>query len=373
MRAPFRADQVGSLLRPREVAEARARHERGELNDTALAAVEDRAIEQLIKKQESIGLRSVTDGEFRRENWSLDFVSGLEGTRVVAREIPAALRGGTQHAARTMKVTTVVGKIRFNGHRLLDHFRFLEAHVAGATAKMTIPSPTMLISASRDWRDTVDRAVYPDVQELYHDLGLAYAAAIRAFYDAGCRYLQLDDVNLAYLCDAGMRDAIKARGDDPQALLDTWIRTLTTALAGRPADLAVTTHICRGNFRSTWFAQGGYEAIAEAIFNRIDYDGYFLEYDSERAGGFEPLRFVPKGKKRIVLGLITTKTGGLEDKAAIRERIEAASRFVSVDQLCLSPQCGFASTHEGNDLTEAQQWAKLGEIVELAREVWRDA
>ena len=373
LRAPFRADQVGSLLRPKEVAEARARHERGELSAQALATVEDRAIEQLIRKQESIGLRSVTDGEFRRENWSLDFVSGLEGTRVELREIPASLRGGTQHPARTMKVTTVIGKIKFNGHRLLDHFRFLKAHVSGATAKMTIPSPTMLISASRDWRESVDRSVYPDVQELYHDLGLAYAAALRAFYDAGCRYLQLDDVNMAYLCDASMREAIKARGDDPQALLDTWIRTLTTAIANRPSDLAVTTHICRGNFRSTWFAQGGYEAIAEAIFNRLDYDGFFLEYDSERAGGFEPLRFVPKGKKRIVLGLVTTKTGGLEDKAAVRQRIEAASRFVSLDQLCLSPQCGFASTHEGNDLTEAQQWAKLGEIVELAREVWTDA
>ncbi|HTT01043.1 MAG TPA: 5-methyltetrahydropteroyltriglutamate--homocysteine S-methyltransferase [Steroidobacteraceae bacterium] len=372
-RAPFRADHVGSLLRPNEVVEARARHVRGELSDRELAAVEDRAIEALIDTQQSLGLRSVTDGELRRENWSLDFISGLEGTRVVLREIPATLRGGTQHPARTMKVTTVVGKIRFNGHRLIEHFRFLGAHVRGATAKTTIPSPTMLISASRDWRESVDRTVYPDVQELYHDLGTAYAAAIRAFYDAGCRYLQLDDVNLAYLCDAAMRDAIKARGDDPQALLDTWIRTLNTAMVGRPPDLALTTHICRGNFRSTWFAQGGYEAIAEAIFNRLDYDGYFLEYDSERAGGFEPLRFVPKGNKRIVLGLVTTKTGSLEDKVAIRRRIDAASRYVSMDQLCLSPQCGFASTHEGNDLTDGQQWAKLGQIVELARDAWRDA
>jgi len=370
--APFRADQVGSLLRPKEVAEARARHEAGELGARELAAIEDRAIEALISKQQAVGLRAVTDGELRRENWALDFLSGLGGTRVVEKEVAAALRGGKMHGARTMKVTTVVGKIHFGGHRLLEHFRFLKAHTK-ATAKMTIPSPTMLISASRDWREVVDRTVYPDIHALYHDLALAYRAAIRAFYDAGCRYLQLDDVNLAYLCDADMRQKLQARGDDPQEVLDSWVRTLSTALAERPADLAVTTHICRGNFRSTWFAQGGYEAIAEALFNRLPYDGYFLEYDSERAGGFEPLRFVPKGNKRVVLGLVTTKTGGLEDKHLIRERIEAASRFVSLDQLCLSPQCGFASTHEGNDISEAQQWAKLEEIVELSREIWRDA
>jgi 5-methyltetrahydropteroyltriglutamate--homocysteine methyltransferase len=371
-KGPFRADHVGSLLRPTAVTEARARRGRGEIDAATLAEIEDRAIEQLIAKQEEIGLRSVTDGEYRRENWALDFLAGLKGTRVVEREVAAALRGGQMQQARTMPVTTVAGKIRFAGHPMLEHFRFLKAHTR-ATAKMTIPSPAMLLSASRDWRETVDQAVYPDVEELYNDLALAYRTAIRAFYDAGCRYLQLDDVNLAYLCDANMRERLKQRGDDPQALLETWVRTLSTALAERPTDLTVTTHICRGNFRSTWFAQGGYEAIAEALFNRIDYDGYFLEYDSERAGGFEPLRFVPKGKKRIVLGLVTTKTGALEDKAVIRQRIEAASRYVSLDQLALSPQCGFASTAEGNDLSEPQQWAKLGEVVELARELWRDA
>lgn len=370
--APFRADQVGSLLRPPELSVARVQRARGDLSQHELAAVEDRAIERLIAEQEKLGLRSVTDGELRRENWALDFLSGLGGTRVIEREVPAARRAGNLHAARTMKIATVVGKIHFADHPLLEHFRFLKQHTQ-ATAKMTLPSPTMLISASRDWRESVDHKVYPDVQQLYHDLALAYQAGIRAFYDAGCRYLQLDDVNFAYLCDTSMRESIKARGDDPDALLETWVRTLSTALAGRPADMTVTTHICRGNFRSNWFAQGGYEAIAEALFNRLDYDGYFLEYDTERAGGFEPLRFVPKGRKRVVLGLITTKTGALEDKNLIRRRIDAATRYVSLTQLCLSPQCGFASTHEGNDITEAQQWAKLGEIVELAREIWSDA
>ena len=370
--APFHADHVGSLLRPRELVDARGRHYRGEASVAELKSVEDHAIRQLINRQEAIGLHAITDGELRRDSWLLDFLAGLSGTRVVEREVPAAIRSGDPSYVPTMKLATVVGKLRFDGHPLLEHFRFLKEHTR-ATAKMTIPSPTMLITATRDWRDVVDVSVYPDVQEVYHDLGLAYRNAIRAFYDAGCRYLQLDDVNLAYLCDTSMRAKLKARGDDPDALLETWVRTLNSALAGRPKDLAVTTHICRGNFRSKWFAQGGYEAIADTLFNRLDYDGYFLEYDSERAGGFEPLRFVPRGHKRVVLGLVTTKTGQLEDKDVIRQRVEAATRYVRLEQLALSPQCGFASTHEGNDLSEQQQWAKLSEVVELARDIWPDA
>jgi 5-methyltetrahydropteroyltriglutamate--homocysteine methyltransferase len=238
---------------------------------------------------------------------------------------------------------------------------------------MTIPSPTMLISASRDWREVIDPSAYPDIEGFYDDLVTTYRAALRAFYDAGCRYLQLDDVNLAYLCDAAMREKLRARGDDPEKMLRAWVRILSSVLADRPEDLMVTTHICRGNFRSSWFAQGGYEPIAEALFNEIDYDGYFLEYDSERAGGFEPLRFVPKGAKKVVLGLVTTKSGQLESKDLIRRRLDEASKFADLGQLALSPQCGFASTEEGNLLTEEEQWSKLAEIAAVAAEIWSDA
>lgn len=366
-RPPFRADQVGSLLRPTELLAARARHARGEIAVAELSALEDRAIERVIAKQEALGLRAVTDGEFRRTNWAFDFLSGLEGTEIVSRD------GASASETRSPpRIVRVVGKVRFAGHPMLEHFRFLAAH-SRAVAKMTLPSPTMLISASRDWREVVDRRAYPEVEELYQDLGDAYAAALRAFYDAGCRYLQLDDVNMAYLCDPAMRAKLKDRGDDPDELLAAWTRILSRALQGRPAELVVTTHVCRGNFRSTWFAQGGYEAIAETLFTRLAYDGYFLEYDSERAGGFEPLRFVPKGAKRVVLGLITTKSGALEDIDLIRRRMDAAARYVDPSQLCLSPQCGFASTEEGNLLTEDEQWAKLARIVEIAAKVWADA
>jgi 5-methyltetrahydropteroyltriglutamate--homocysteine methyltransferase len=245
----------------------------------------------------------------------------------------------------------------------------VKAHTR-ATPKITIPSPTMLVSASRDWREVVEPSAYARIEDLYADLAQAYRGTLRAFYDAGCRYLQLDDVNLAYFCDAAMREKLKARGDDPDALLEHTVRMLSTVLSDKPADMVVATHVCRGNFRSSWFAQGGYEAIAEAVFGRLNYDGYFLEYDTERAGGFEPLRFLPQGPKRVVLGLVTTKSGALEDKDAIKRRIEAASRYVALDQLCLSPQCGFASTEEGNLLSEEDQWAKLAEVVEIAREVW---
>jgi len=368
----FRADHVGSLLRPASVKEARARHAHGEITDTELRHFEDHAIENVVGRQQAIGLRSITDGEIRRESWTLDFLSELQGIRMVTREVAIPAHGGAAPAAvHTMKVPLVVGKLGFGEHRMLEHFRFLKAKT-GATAKMTIPCPTMLISASRDWRDIVDRSAYPRIEDFYEDLATTYRAAVRAFYAAGCRYLQFDDVNLSYLCDNSMRDKITQRGDSPEATLETWARILSAALADRPADLTVTTHICRGNFRSSWIAQGGYEAIADVLFNRLDYDGYFLEYDTERAGGFEPLRYVPKGTKRIVLGLITTKTGRLEDPDLVRRRIESATKYVDVSQLALSPQCGFASTEEGNLLSEEEQWAKLAEVVEIARTVWRD-
>lgn len=370
--APFRADQVGSLLRPAEVKEARARLARGEIGRSELTEAENRAIERIIARQESVGLKAVTDGELRRDSWMFDFLSGLGGTRVAEREAGASAHGRTDGVPQRTKVAVVSGKLRFDGHPMLDHFRFLRDH-ASVTAKMTVPSPMMLLSASRDWRQVVERSAYTDIDELHSDLGIAYRSAIRAFYDAGCRYLQLDDVNLAYFCDTSMREKLKARGDDPDVLFEQCIGVLSAALRDRPADMAITTHICRGNFRSTWFAQGGYEAIAEAIFNRLDYDGYFLEYDTERAGGFEPLRHVPKGQKRIVLGLVTTKAGALEDRDVIKRRVDAASRYVDVSQLCLSPQCGFASTEHGNLLSEEEQWQKLASVVALAREIWPDA
>jgi 5-methyltetrahydropteroyltriglutamate--homocysteine methyltransferase len=370
---PFRADQVGSLLRPQTLQRARAQHESEALSGAELGRIEDEAIAQLIARQEAIGLRCATDGELRRATWAYDFLSGFGGIKPVPRPAPPAAQGKVlPQSTKGMNLLTVVDRLRFCGNPLIEHFRFLKAHTH-VTAKMTIPSPTMLVTASRNWRDTVDQKVYASLDALFEDLGLAYRQAIRAFYDAGCRYIQLDDVNLAYLCDADMRAKMAARGDDPDTVLRSWIKVINAAIGERPQDLTVTTHICRGNFRSAWFAQGGYEAIAEVLFNELDYDGYFLEYDSERAGGFEPLRFVPKGKKRIVLGLVTTKTGTLEARDLLRQRIEAASKFVRLEQLCLSPQCGFASTSEGNELDEEAQWAKLALIVELSRSIWPDA
>ena len=371
---PFRADHVGSLLRPAEVRVARADHSAGRIDAAQLAAIEDRAIERLIARQEALGLKAITDGEVRRESWAADFLCGLEGTTTVLLKPLIAAHGAHEAAAaRPMKSATVTAKIGFSArHPMLQHFRFLREHTRAA-AKMTIPAPAMMVSASRDWRQIISTRIYPDIREFYHDLGLAYRQAVQAFYDAGCRYLQFDDVNLAYFCDPNTRAQLQARGDDPDALLKIWVDVVNAAIRGRPADMTIATHICRGNFRSSWFASGGYEPIADALFNQFDYDGYFLEYDSERAGGFEPLRFVPKGRKRVVLGLVTSKTGELEDQRRIRERIEAAARHVALGQLCLSPQCGFASTEHGNLLDEEQQWAKLGEVVQIAREVWKDA
>jgi len=249
---------------------------------------------------------------------------------------------------------------------MLDHFRFLRDHTK-ATPKMTIPSPSVL--HFRGGRRAVSRDIYPDMEEFYHDLALAYRGAVHAFADAGCRYLQLDEVNLAYLCDAEQRQLLTERGDDPERLPAIYAQMINTAIADRPADMTITMHLCRGNFRSSWIAQGGYEPVAEILFNQIGVNGYFMEFDSGRAGGFEPLRFVPKNKA-VVLGLVTSKSGALESVADLQRRIDDAARFVSLDQLCLSPQCGFASTEEGNVLTEDEQWAKLSRIVEVARAVW---
>jgi 5-methyltetrahydropteroyltriglutamate--homocysteine methyltransferase len=366
---PCRADQVGSLLRPAAVKHARAELAAGRIPAAALTEVENQAILQLIAQQERIGLKSITDGEARRTAWTTDFLQELDGVSSVIGEA-AAFQGAAPHRTSVMKVT---GKLGFSGHSMLKHFEFLKAHTH-ATPKLTIPSPTMLASASRDWRDVVDRKVYPTLEEMFADLGLAYRKAVKAFYDAGCRYLQFDDCSLAFVCDPKIRQQMQERGDDPDAMLHSWVTLINSALHDKPRDMVISTHMCRGNFRSTWLTQGGYEPVAEQLLGRINFDAYFLEYDTDRAGGFEPLRFLPKsGHKTVVLGLVTTKSGQLENKDDIKRRVEQAGRFVDPERLCLSPQCGFASTEQGNLLTEDEQWAKLAFVVKTADEIWGSA
>jgi 5-methyltetrahydropteroyltriglutamate--homocysteine methyltransferase len=360
---PFRADQVGSLLRPGALKDARARRERGEITAAELTAEEDAAIERIIARQAEIGLRSATDGEFRRAMWHFDFLERLEGVESFRADHGIAFKGGIETQPKGLRV---VGKLGLSGHPMVEHFRFLRERTR-ASAKMTIPSPSVL--HFRGGRRAVSPAVYPDMEEFYQDLGHAYRGAVQAFAEAGCRYLQLDEVNLAYLCDPEQRQILRERGDDPDRLPAVYAGMINTALSGRPSDMRITMHLCRGNFRSSWIAQGGYEPVAELLFNQIGVDGYFMEFDSDRAGGFDPLRFVPGGKT-VVLGLVTSKTGGLETPEYLQRRIEEASRFVDLEQLCLSPQCGFASTEEGNSLTEEEQWAKLARVVEIAEKVW---
>ena len=360
---PFRADHVGSLLRTPALKEARVRREAGAITSEELKTIEDREIEVLIARQAEIGLRSATDGEFRRAMWHFDFLERLEGCEPYTPQAGIAFKGTSTKA----KGVRVVGKVGFSGHPMLDHFRFLRDHASLATPKMTIPSPSVL--HFRGGRQAISREVYPDLQEFYSDLGAAYHRAVQAFAAAGCRYLQLDETNLAYLCDPEQRQFVRDRGENPDELPDTYAQMINAAIAGRPPGMTITMHLCRGNFRSSWIAQGGYEPVAELLFNGIGVDGYFMEFDSERAGGFEPLRFVPKGKI-VVLGLITSKTGQLESKDEIKSRIDGAARYLDISQLCLSPQCGFASTEEGNLLTCEEQWAKLARIVEIAHDVW---
>ena len=362
-RPPFRADHVGSLLRPMALKDARARHARGEISDWDLRSAEDAAIEHVIARQSEIGLRSATDGEFRRAMWHFDFLERLDGVESFRSDHGIAFKGGIETQAKGLRV---IGKIGFSTHPMVDHFRFLQEHTK-ATPKMTIPSPSVL--HFRGGRRAVSTEVYPEMEEFYRHLGLAYCGAVQAFAHAGCRYLQLDEVNLAYLCDPEQRQILRDRGDDPDALPRIYANMINSAIANRPPYMAITMHLCRGNFRSSWIAQGGYEPIAELLFNQIGVDGYFMEFDTERAGGFEPLRFVPKGKT-VVLGLVTSKAGALESVEDLERRIMDAAKYVPLDQLCLSPQCGFASTEEGNRLTEEEQWAKLARIVEVARKVW---
>ena len=359
---PFRADHVGSLLRPEALKEARARRERGEIDAAALKAIEDREIARVVGRQEEIGLQGITDGEFRRAFWHIDFLEKLDGVESYIGERKIKFQG-TQPKPVLLRVK---GKLGFSGHPMLEHFRFLKAQTKH-TPKMTIPAPSAL--HFRYGREAVPEAIYPAMEDFYRDLGQAYRKAVRAFADAGCRYLQLDEVYLAYLCDPELREQVRTRGDDPDALIHIYADLINTAISDIPSDTTIAMHLCRGNFRSTYVASGGYEPVAETLFNAINVHGYFMEYDNARAGGFEPLRFVPKGKT-VVLGLITSKSGTLETRDDLLRRIEEAARFIPIEQLCLSPQCGFASTEEGNILTEEQQWAKLAMVVDIAREVW---
>ncbi len=360
---PFRADHVGSLLRPAALKEARVKRQTGEITADALHAIEDREIAAVIRKQEDVGLQCATDGEFRRSWWHFDFFKGLDGVTSFTTEHGIKF-AGVETKAEGIKVA---GRVGFSGHPMLDHFRYLKTHTR-VTPKMTIPAPSTF--HFRQGRVNISREAYPDLDAYFDDVAAAYRKAIRAFYDAGCRYLQLDDTAWAMVCDPHERAESKKRGDDPDSLPARYAKLTNAALRDKPADMAITMHSCRGNFRSTFIASGGYDFVAEQLLGHTNFDGYFLEYDSDRAGGFEPLRFFPKGKKQLVLGLVTTKTGTLENKDEIKRRIDEATKYVALDQLCLSPQCGFASTEEGNILAEEQQWAKLRMIVELAEEVW---
>jgi 5-methyltetrahydropteroyltriglutamate--homocysteine methyltransferase len=360
---PFRADHVGSLLRPAALKEARLKRDRLEIGADQLREIENREIDKVIRKQEGVGLKSITDGEFRRAFWNYDFLGKLDGVEAYLGERKIKFQGVNP---RPMMLR-VIGKLgTFSGHPMLDHFRFVKENTK-QTPKMTIPSPSSL--HFRYGRSAVPEAIYPDMNEFYRDLGQAYRQAVKAFADVGCRYIQLDEVNFTYLCDPALRKQVSDRGDDVERLPHIYADMINAAIADAPPDMMTAMHLCRGNFQSTFVASGGYEPVAEILFNAINIQAYFMEYDSDRAGGFEPLRFVPKGKF-VVLGLVTSKFGKLETKDELKRRIDEAAKFIPLDQLCLSPQCGFASTEEGNILAEDEQWAKLARIVEVADEVW---
>jgi 5-methyltetrahydropteroyltriglutamate--homocysteine methyltransferase len=364
---PFRADEVGSLLRPQRIKEARAKLEKGEITAEELRKAEDIEIEKVVHRQASTGLRLATDGEFRRSWWHFDFLAKLTGCEMFHPEQGIQFAGvQTRHEA-----VRVIGQLDFpDDHPMLEHFKFLKkkCDAAHVTPKMTIPSPAVL--HFRGGRNAISKQAYPDLDAFFHDLAKTYRKAVKAFYDAGCRYLQFDDTVWAYLCSQEELNKARERGNDLDGLQQIYARVINYALAERPADMTVTTHVCRGNFRSTWISSGGYEPVAETLLAGTNYDGYFLEYDSERAGGFEPLRYLPRGNKVVVAGLITSKSGALETKDDLKRRLDEAAKFTSLDQLALSPQCGFASTEEGNILTEEEQWAKLRLAVEVAQEVW---
>jgi len=368
-RPPFRADHVGSLLRPDALLAKRAELKAGRITPAELRREEDRHIQDAVRAQEAAGLKAVTDGEYRRESFHFDFISRLGGVNCqfdLDRAIAQA--EGTKQTVRAPFTVTIEGRLsRPEAGIEVENFRYLKS-LTSRMGKITIPSPTM--THFRGGRAAISATAYPDMEGYFADLARVYREEIAGLAAAGCRYVQMDDTNLAYLCDEKMREGVRRLGEDPKTLPETYAALINDSIRDRPKDFAVCVHLCRGNARSQWFAQGGYEPVAEAIFNKMEVDGFFLEYDDERSGDFAPLRFVPKGKKKIVLGLITSKSGKLEDRGLILRRIEAATKYVPLEQLCLSPQCGFSSNAIGNLVTPEEQWAKLRYIVDIAKEVW---
>jgi 5-methyltetrahydropteroyltriglutamate--homocysteine methyltransferase len=369
--APFRADHVGSLLRPAELLRAREQHQQGTLSAESLREIEDRCIRAVAKLQEEIGLQGITDGEYRRTIWHADFLRQIEGVSVkegvaASGGVVRKFQSGSQEIERSPTRFYTTGRLEHSRGIEVDNFRYL-ASVTSRTPKLCIPSPTIL--HMRGGREAVDKKVYPDMDHFYRDLAQVYREEIHGLSELGCTYLQLDDPNLAYLCDEKMRESVRQIGEDPNQLPRTYARLINDCIKDRPANMTVCMHICRGNYRSAWAAEGGYDPVAEILFNEFKLDGFFLEYDSSRAGSFSPLRFVPKDKK-IVLGLVTTKTGEMETADKIEQRIDEAARYVPLDQLALSPQCGFSSTILGNNITVDAEIAKLSLVVAVARKVW---
>jgi 5-methyltetrahydropteroyltriglutamate--homocysteine methyltransferase len=366
---PFRADHVGSLLRPQRLLRARDDFAAGKITAADLTAVEDEEIPQAIEMQEEIGLQSATDGEFRRASWHMDFIYALGGVSKAPGHLAVRFHNAAGDIEFTPASIQVDGKLRIEDTIFADAFVFLRDHVRTAVPKLTIPSPNMV--HYRGGPAMLDPAVYPDIEGFWADLAGAYTDEVRRLGELGCTYLQFDDTSLAYLNDPAQRAEISERGEDAEHLHLRYISQINAAVKDKPAGMAITTHMCRGNFRSSWVASGGYDFVAEALFSELDVDGFFLEYDDERSGGFEPLRFVPKGKM-VVLGLVTTKRPELESADDIKRRIDEAAKYVPLDQICLSGQCGFSSTSEGNALTYDEQVAKLRLIVEVARDIWGD-
>jgi len=365
---PFRADHVGSLLRPPRLLQAREDYAAGLVDAPELRAVEDEAIREVVRKQEDVGLQSATDGEFRRASWHMDFIYQLDGITHEAGHLTVKFMNEDGELEFTPAALHVAGKLGLSRTIFAEDFEFVRDSVRTAVAKLTIPSPSMV--HYRGGKAAVDPTVYPEMDEFWADLVAAYREEVRRLGELGCTYLQFDDTSLAYMNDPHQREYVASIGGDPERQHVEYIRHINEAIADRPEGMSVTTHACRGNFRSSWAAEGSWDFVAEALLNELQVDGFFMEWDDERSGGFEPLRFLPKGEKQVVLGLVTTKRGELESRDALLRRIDEASRHAPIEQLCLSPQCGFSSTVEGNVLTEDEQWAKLRLIVDVAGEVW---
>jgi 5-methyltetrahydropteroyltriglutamate--homocysteine methyltransferase len=370
LKPPFRADQVGSLIRPKALIEARQARDKGEITRDQLLRIQQTAIRDVVRRQEDIGLKSITDGEFNRGTWQSDFLLKIENVKQGEARFTITFHSEKGTTAGKPHATLVVGKLRRPKGIFVDDFKFLKS-ITRATPKITIPSPSVM--HFRGGRHTVDKKAYPDMAAFYADLARVYSEEIKDLASAGCRYLQLDEVNFAYLCDPTLREQVRTNiGEDPDKLPHTYAKLINDSIAGRPDDMVVCMHICRGNFAGNWMAEGGYDPVAEVLFNEINVDGYFLEYDTTRAGGFEPLRFLPKGKI-AVLGLVTTKKGDLETKDDLKRRIDEAAKFAPLEQLAVSPQCGFASGIAGATMTVEQEFAKLSLVVETAQEVWGSA